>query len=198
MQVWTGIDLQNKALLGGFSDVVDELSSLDSLSFQREEKQLKFDRDESDEDLGEIDIPEQGSEEEEDVERDEDGSGEEEEKESEEESESEGNDKDDDDDVWNDPDFQHMSDSDLDDLPLFDKKDSDDEPLEGDDEKDDEKERQAELKERETEKKTDDYMNNALGAIRSAVGKDPESKGKGARSEVEDRFPQFRRDGKVS
>ena len=62
-------------------------------------------------------------------------------------------------DALNDPDFQNMSDSDLDDkLPLFDKTDSEDS------EREEEKE---EAKETELDDKTQDYLSNAMQAIKN-------------------------------
>ena len=79
--------------------------------------------------------------------------------------------------IMNDPDFQHMSDSDLDDnLPLFDKTDSDDESdldETNTDEKDNKKKeviKEKEAKEIEIENKAQDYMANAMKALKSQGG----------------------------
>ena len=100
-----------------------------------------------------------------------------------------GDQSDDDDDVFNDPDFAHMSDSDLDSkLPLFEGSDS--EPDDSDSEEaDKEAEKKAdkrEEREREVQAKADDYMANALNSIRSNVaGKDGK---KNPRAQVRHRF----------
>ena len=98
-------------------------------------------------------------------------------------------DDDNDDDVFNDPDFAHMSDSDLDSkLPLFEGSDS--EPDSDSEEAEKEAEKKADKKEereREVQAKADDYMANALNSIRSNVtGKDGK---KNPRAQVHTRFP---------
>ena len=81
----------------------------------------------------------------------------------------------DDNDIFNDPDFQNMSDSDLDDkLPLFDKTDSEDSDQENEKE---------EAREEELESKTEDYMANAMKAMKS--------RGQNQESEIEDQFLQL-------
>lgn len=73
-------------------------------------------------------------------------------------------------DVFNDPDFQHMSDSDLDaNLPLFENTDSEAEDSDDKDEDKREKEMEdkMEKKERELASKTSDYMAKAMNAIKS-------------------------------
>ena len=100
--------------------------------------------------------------------------------------------------ILNDPDFQHMSDSDLDDLPLA-SAESEEEELFNDDshkiDADSERKRQAqeakEKKEKELKNKSDEYMKNALKSMRSQTGlkevKERDSTLSG-RSEVEDQF----------
>ena len=171
-QVWTGVERQNKAILEECRAKISLMISLKKSSFDsgfivenrefQEEKDCNNDindldflipnkhldeLNESDIDEKEIDNIPSSDNDVSDIEKS----------------------SDDDEDVLNDPDFQHMSDSDLDDkLPLFDKTDSEDSDMENDDE---EKERsmseEKEAKERETESKTDDYMKNALKAIKS-------------------------------
>ena len=100
--------------------------------------------------------------------------------------------------ILNDPDFQHMSDSDLDDLPLA-SAESEEEELFNDDshkiDADSERKRQAqeakEKKEKELKNKSDEYMKNALQSMRSQTGlkevKERDSTLSG-RSKVEDQF----------
>ena len=100
--------------------------------------------------------------------------------------------------ILNDPDFQHMSDSDLDDLPLASAESEDEEMFNDDSHKidaDSERKREAqeakEKKRNELNAKTDNYMQNALQSMRSQTGlkekKDKVSINSG-RSEVEDQF----------
>ena len=96
-----------------------------------------------------------------------------------------------DDDVFNDPDFAHMSDSDLDSkLPLFEGSDSEPDSDSESEEAEKEAEKRADKKEereREVQAKADDYMANALNSIRSNVaGKDGK---KNPRAQVRTRFP---------
>ena len=107
---------------------------------------------------------------------------EQEEEETEEESEEEEVDGDDKDSIFDDPDFQHMSDSDGDDLPLFDKDDSDDDE-DRDSEDEEEEERKAaerDARRAEVESKAEDYMKDAL--------KQMKGKQATAKAEVEDDF----------
>ena len=196
-QVWAGVDLQNKSKFGTLADEVHDLLSLSHEQFNllaKPKKVAEVDEDDED-DLKGLNIDKsdffddeelengEGDEEEDasDVEEEED------EDELEEEEEDENEEKDDMDDILNDPDFQHMSDSDLDDkLPLFEGSDEDE------DEDDSETERKEEVKEQAVEKrkqdvnkKADDYMANALKSMRSMSGKEPISN---PRSEVEDQF----------
>ena len=171
-QVWTGVERQNKAILEDCRAKISLMSSLKKTSFDSEmnvENQEVLEENDSNNDINDFDflLPNKHLEElnESDIE-DEDIDN----------IPSSDNDvsdieksSGDDEDILNDPDFQHMSDSDLDDkLPLFDKTDSEDSDMENDNE---EKERtmldEKEAKERETESKTDDYMKNALKAIKS-------------------------------
>ena len=171
-QVWTGVERQNKAILEDCRAKISLMSSLKKTSFDSEmnvENQEVQEENDSNNDINDFDflLPNKHLEElnESDIE-DEDIDN----------IPSSDNDvsdieksSGDDEDILNDPDFQHMSDSDLDDkLPLFDKTDSEDSDMENDNE---EKERtmldEKEAKERETESKTDDYMKNALKAIKS-------------------------------
>ena len=102
------------------------------------------------------------------------------------------------DDILNDPDFQHMSDSDLDDLPLA-SAESDDEELFNDDshkiDADSERRREAQeakdKKQKELNAKTEDYLQNALQSMRSQTGlkeKKEKTTDSIGRSEVEDKF----------
>ena len=87
--------------------------------------------------------------------------------------------------ILNDPDFQHMSDSDLDDLPLASAESEDEEMFNDDSHKidaDSERKREAqeakEKKRNELNAKTDDYMQNALQSMRSQTGmKEKKDKG---------------------
>ena len=171
-QVWTGVERQNKAILEECRAKMSLMISLKKSSFDSgfivENREFQEEKD-CNNDINDLDflIPKKHLDElnESDIEEEEIDN-----------IPSSDNDvsdieksSDDDEDVLNDPDFQHMSDSDLDDkLPLFDKTDSEDSDMENDDE---EKERsmseEKEAKERETESKTDDYMKNALKAIKS-------------------------------
>ena len=106
--------------------------------------------------------------------------------------------------ILNDPDFQHMSDSDLDDLPLFENADSSDDSddnetdnvqrIDADSERKRLKREAREQKEKEVNSKADEYMKNALESLRSQSGKvnkDPLPKSTSKvsqRSEVEDQF----------
>ena len=100
--------------------------------------------------------------------------------------------------ILNDPDFQHMSDSDLDDLPLA-NAESDEDELFNDNHQnidvDSERKRHAkevkEKKEKELSSKTDEYMQNALHSMRSQTGikaKSEKSSDSLGRSELEDNF----------
>merc|ERR1711862_961292 len=72
-------------------------------------------------------------------------------------------------DIFDDPDFQHMSDSDLDDkLPLFENDDTDDD---GESNAEDEQnQKKIDEKENELENKASDYMENAMKALKSNQG----------------------------
>ena len=105
--------------------------------------------------------------------------------------------------ILNDPDFQHMSDSDMDDLPLFDNAESsgeeDDSQVDNLQRIDVDSERKKlareakEKKQNEINTKTSEYMQNALESLRSRSGKITKESKKSKdvpfeRSEVEDQF----------
>jgi len=202
-QVWAGVDLQNKAKVPDFSDQVHDLLAFDASDFslfalptqsdEAEEKQLE-DLDDENEGLEDFDpsalFDVDDHEEEEEEEEDQDDADEEEveEKGDDDDEEKEEEKGDMDDDILNDPDFQHMSDSDLDDLPLFEgsEKDSDE-----DSDLDEEKKEKAESKAKKEKRvkaekiaeETEDYMAKALSSIRSNAGLKANP-----RSQVEDDF----------
>ena len=121
------------------------------------------------------------------------------------ENESENNENPDDGDmdkILNDPDFQHMSDSDLDDLPFAhveseDEEDySDDEnrqKIDADSERKKQEKEARDKKQQEVNTKTDQYLKNALNTLRSQSGKNTNDEIEvkpniSSRSEVEDQF----------
>merc|ERR1712110_835452 len=82
-------------------------------------------------------------------------------------------------DIYNDPDFQHMSDSDLDDLPLAQGESEDDDEnipdeqlknIDADSERKSKNREAREKKEKEVNAQTDQYMQNALSSLRSLSG----------------------------
>ena len=165
-QVWTAIELQNELVK---DDCVSRLQRLiclpdHALTFAPDEENEHMTSEEEEEDnlpLHDVNYDvqdEMSDEDEEDVAESEDIS-------IADDKESEASE--DNDDPLNDPDFQNMSDSDLDDkLPLFDKTDSEDS------EKEEEKE---EAKEAVLDSQTEDYMSNAMQAIKNRGSGDPNS-----------------------
>ena len=104
-------------------------------------------------------------------------------------------------DIYNDPDFQHMSDSDLDDLPLAQGESEDEDEnipdeqlknIDADSERKSKNREAREKKEKEVNAKTDQYMQNALSSLRSLSGnvkvKEIEEKPLSEVSKVEDDF----------
>lgn len=188
-QVWAGIELQNKAKLDNLLSKINALSRNENfnllLGFNRkrtlsdsaesEAKRVKFDTDVQD-DEDEDDFTLNGNEEEESERDDED----EEEQVEEEEDDVQGDE--DADSILDDPDFQNMSDSDLDDLPLFDKEYTSEEESEEEEEGDDDNDNDnSERKKRkiDADTKAEEYLNNAMKALRG---------NKSAVDDVEDRF----------
>jgi len=165
-QVWAGIELQNKFALENCRTKLDRLNSLPNFLLDPNEFSAPADADETLDVEPDFDQAENQDSNDEAIEDSDDNvsllSGE-----KEEESDIENdNDVDKDEDIFNDPDFQHMSDSDLDDkLPLFDKDDTDEE--ESNSEEDEKEQNEMEEKETELENKTSDYMTNALKAMKS-------------------------------
>lgn len=190
-QVWAGVEMQNGARMDDMGGMVDRLARSVALGgagdlllgdrrgkrrptqadeaqpasakkrkvqfTPEEEEEEEFDEDEDVDDLGE--------EEEEEME----GEGESEEGEGEEEGSEEG------DPILDDPDFQNMSDSDGDDLPLFENAKSDEDE---DDEDGDEAEEARVSRKEALEEKTSSYLDDAMKNLRKNV----------KQSEVEDRF----------
>ena len=164
-QVWAGIELQNKFVLENCRTKLDRLNSLPNFLLDPSEFSAPADADETLDVEPDFDQAENQDSNDEAIEDSDDNvsllSGE---KEEESDIENE-NDVDKGEDIFNDPDFQHMSDSDLDDkLPLFDKDDTDEESNSEEDEKE---QNEKEEKETELENKTSDYMTNALKAMKS-------------------------------
>ena len=126
-QVWAGIELQNKFVLENCRTKLDRLNSLPNFLLDPNEFSAPADADETLDEVPNFDPAENQDSNDEAIEDSDDNESllsEEKEEESDIENE---NDVDKGEDIFNDPDFQHMSDSDLDDkLPLFDKNDSDD------------------------------------------------------------------------
>ena len=104
-------------------------------------------------------------------------------------------------DIYNDPDFQHMSDSDLDDLPLAQGESEDEDEnipdeqlknIDADSERKSKNREAREKKEKEVNAQTDQYMQNALSSLRSLSGnvksKEIEEKPLSEASKVEDDF----------
>ena len=169
-QVWTAIDLQNEFVKDECVNKFQRLLCLPHHAFSFTSNKESEETVESDED--ELPLQKGLSDSEDDdlsMEGEESGN----ESEGSHVSSEQDDEDNDENDVFNDPDFQHMSDSDLDDkLPLFDKTDSEDS------DEDNEKE---EAKEEELESKTEDYMANAMKAMKSRGGQTQES-------EIEDQF----------
>ena len=166
-QVWAGIELQNKFALENCRTKLDRLNSLPNFLLDPNEFSAPADADETLDVEPNFDQAENQDSNDEAIEDSDDNvsllSEEKEEEESDIENE---NDIDKGEDIFNDPDFQHMSDSDLDDkLPLFDKDDTDEE--ESNSEEDEKEQNEMEEKETELENKTSDYMTNALKAMKS-------------------------------
>ena len=104
-------------------------------------------------------------------------------------------------DIYNDPDFQHMSDSDLDDLPLAQGESEDEDEnipdeqlknIDADSERKSKNREARERKQKEVNAQTDEYMQNALSSLRSLSGnvksKEIEEKPLSEASKVEDDF----------
>merc|ERR1712141_168471 len=104
-------------------------------------------------------------------------------------------------DIYNDPDFQHMSDSDLDDLPLAQGESEDEDEnipdeqlknIDADSERKSKNREARERKQKEVNAQTDEYMQNALSSLRSLSGnvksKEFEEKPLSEASKVEDDF----------
>ena len=189
-QVWTAVELKNRSIIDDCQNAISNLLNLNTSTFDlfggdeetTEEKNLALEEEDENDDELNFPLPTEllkaaGDDEDGDDESDDDDMESEDEGEVDSEIENEipeGND--DEDDIMNDPDFQHMSDSDLDDnLPLFDKTDSEGESDLDDDANADEKVEEKkinvkEAKEIEMENKTDDYMANAMKALKSQGG----------------------------
>ncbi len=200
-QVWAAIELQNKSHGDYFPNKISQLLSLkpDQLDLfavpnQEQEEPSENEEAESEDDLPPLDLNKDTLEEEE--EEDSDGGlidDNEQEKDSDQES---GEDEADEmDSILNDPDFQNMSDSDLDDkLPLFDKEESSDDDSIDEDENAEkfEKEREKEeARQREVDAKADDYLTNVMKTLKSRSGKkqnELDSASKNLKSSVEDDF----------
>jgi len=196
-QVWAGVELQNKAKFNSFSDQVHDLLQAFSLPSQPDlsllaKPKVKSQKtqeplEESDQDdLGDLAVDQDQLFEDQEEEQQ---SEQEEEDEVKSEDDGEDDPEEDDADIFNDPDFAHMSDSDLDDkLPLFEGEDSEDDSP--DEDKDDteeaKKQKNEEKAEQEMKAKTEDYMANALQSLRSNAG--GETKSKNPRAQVEDDF----------
>ena len=166
-QVWAGIELQNKFALENCRTKLDRLNSLPNFLLDPSEFSAPADADETLDVEPNFDQAENQDSNDEAIEDSDDNVSLLSEEKEEEESDIENdNDVDKGEDIFNDPDFQHMSDSDLDDkLPLFDKDDTDEE--ESNSEEDEKEQNEKEEKETELENKTSDYMTNALKAMKS-------------------------------
>jgi len=190
-QIWAGVELQNKIVYDDCQDRIAEILSLSKNAFdffvpnnpQEKEQEIENDLEDSEEDDFDMkDVAFDQTTEKAFV-SDESGNDDNEndsmKQSGDEESGSEDEDKDEADEIFNDPDFQNMSDSDLDDkLPLFDKTDSEDSDDEDNNQKEQNGDEKAEAEERELENKTSDYMANAMKAMKSNT----------KRSEIEDNF----------
>lgn len=166
-QVWAGVELQNNYVFDECQEKLSRLMNLPQslLKFRPSASKIEGQEEIDEESEDELPMPEIAQEDSES--EDEDGDAD---MDVESDEENEGEDEDNDS-IFDDPDFQHMSDSDLDDkLPLFDRTDSEDSDLDDEDDKaEEEKLSKAEQKERELESKTSDYMANAMKALKSAT-----------------------------
>ena len=189
-QVWTAVELQNKSILDECQNAISNLLNLNTSSFDlsggtieeiTEERSFALEEEDENNDDDEVNFSLSTelheAVENEDENDDDDDMEDESEVDSEIENEIPEGNANEEDSIMNDPDFQHMSDSDLDDnLPLFDKTDSDDESdldETNTDEKDNKKKEvinEKEAKEIEIENKAQDYMANAMKALKSQGG----------------------------
>lgn len=165
-QVWAGVELQNSFVYEESVAKINQLTSLPlaALDFHAVANEVNEEEsnDEESEDDFQLPIAEENgsemSEDEDNLEMEDDHDDEALEEEEEESA--------DQDSIFDDPDFQNMSDSDLDDkLPLFDKTDSEDED-------EDENEEKKEAKENELEDKATDYLSQAFKAMKSNANND--------------------------